>query len=95
MWRALQRMDRRFENGSKALRALEQAFVAIDVEGRKRGGAGERMRRIGVTVKQFDAGARRRCMKASWIFSETITPPIGTAPLVTPFANVIMSGVTP
>src|SRR4249919_2208714 len=34
--------------------ALEQAFVAIDVERCKPGGAGERMCRIGIAVEQFD-----------------------------------------
>ncbi len=34
--------------------ALEQAFVAIEVERREAGGARERMRRIGIAVKQLD-----------------------------------------
>ena len=34
--------------------ALEQAFVAIKIERREPGGAGERMRRIGVAVEQLD-----------------------------------------
>ncbi len=34
-------------------------------------------------------------MKASWIFFDTSTAPMGTAPLVRPLAQVMMSGVTP
>src|SRR5262249_6340568 len=34
--------------------ALEQALIAIDVERREPGGAGKRVRRVGVAVEQFD-----------------------------------------
>jgi hypothetical protein len=36
------------------LARLEQIFVAIDVERREAGGAGQRMRRVGVAVEQLD-----------------------------------------
>ena len=42
------------------LRALEQVLVAIEVERREAGGAGERMRRIGVAVEQLDHVLRAR-----------------------------------
>ena len=38
--------------------ALEQAFLAVDVEGGETGRAGQRMRRVGVAVEQFDDVAR-------------------------------------
>ena len=43
--------------GSSLLGAREQILVAIEIERGEPGGAGERMRRIGVAVEQLDRRA--------------------------------------
>jgi hypothetical protein len=76
------------------LGALEQLLVAVDVERRER-----RPRRRADAPNRCSRGtarSRARAVHEGVVDgSRTITPPIGTAPLVTPLAKVIMSGVTP
>src|SRR3546814_5896142 len=74
--------------------AVEQAIAGVKIEGREPGRAGQRVTRIGIAVEQLDPpGTLSNTASCSSRF--TATAPIGTAALVSPFAIVMMSGVTP
>ena len=56
----LQRMQRIAPVLGQRGAARQQALVLVDVERREAGGAGHRMRRIGVAVEQLDLALRAR-----------------------------------
>jgi hypothetical protein len=56
----------------------------------------KRVRRVGVAVEELDRRSRAPQVHEGVVDAlRTITPPIGTVPLVMPLAKVIRSGVTP
>ena len=82
------------QSGSSFLRALEQLLVAIEVERREAGGAGERMRRVGVAVEELDHVLRAAHEGVVDALAHDHAAHRHRADVM-PLAKVIMSGVTP
>ena len=89
--RAFQHMRRIGEDGLERAGPLEQALVAIKIEGGRSGGDAARLARIGEAVGKL-GHCSGPCMKASWIRPRTNTPPRGAAPLVTPGDDAVALG---
>ena len=87
---ALEAHDRVRPLRLQRLRALEQTFVAIDVERRQRRRAGERMAGVGVAVEELDRMFRPLHEGVIDVLARDHAP-IGTVPEVTPLAKVTMS----